>query len=131
MALKSIFKIQKEKHKSTKQKRNLCHLRQKRKLAHYRLIPKRVRARAVLNNKYTFKETGFIPRSEYAIVLTVQKQLVYKIYPRSNRTKTRCPWRILQAENCFLGTRRVPRYLLLKLKGKGKHRCSIIIFSDR
>ncbi|GIY82325.1 hypothetical protein CEXT_43061 [Caerostris extrusa] len=37
------------------------------------------------------RKTGFVPRSEYAIVLTVQKQLIYKIYPRSNRTKTRCP----------------------------------------
>ncbi|GIY04400.1 hypothetical protein CDAR_12921 [Caerostris darwini] len=86
MALKSILKSQKRQ----KEKKSLSWAPDER-LTHYRLIPKRVRARAVPNNAYTFKETGFIPRSEYAIVLTVQKQLVYKIYPRSNRTKTRCP----------------------------------------
>ncbi|GIY84169.1 hypothetical protein CDAR_102741 [Caerostris darwini] len=86
MALKSILKSKKRQ----KEKKSLSWAPDE-KLAHYRLIPKRVRARAVPNNAYTFKETGFIPRSEYAIVLTVQKELFYKIYPRSNRTKTRCP----------------------------------------
>ncbi|GIY47499.1 hypothetical protein CDAR_511521 [Caerostris darwini] len=86
MALKSILKSKKRQ----KEKKFLSWAPDE-KLIHYRLIPKRVRARAVPNNAYTFKETGFIPRSEYAIVLTVQKELIYKIYPRSNRTKTRCP----------------------------------------
>ncbi|GIY69533.1 hypothetical protein CEXT_108991 [Caerostris extrusa] len=86
MALKSILKSKKRQ----KEKKSLSWAPDD-KLTHYRLIPKRVRARAVPNNAYTFKETGHIPRSEYAIVLTVQKELIYKIYPRSNRTKTRCP----------------------------------------
>ncbi|GIY46037.1 hypothetical protein CDAR_30231 [Caerostris darwini] len=86
MALKSILKTKKRQ----KEKKSLSWAPDE-KLAHYRLIPKRVRARAVPYNAYTFQETGFIPRSEYAIVLTVQKELIYKIYPRSNRTKTRCP----------------------------------------
>ncbi|GIY84167.1 hypothetical protein CDAR_102721 [Caerostris darwini] len=90
MALKSILKSEKQSKNPQEKKKSLSWAPEE-KLAHYRLIPKRVRARAVPNNAYTFKETGFIPRSEYAIVLTVQKQLVYKIYPRSNRTKTRCP----------------------------------------
>ncbi|GIX97106.1 hypothetical protein CDAR_95501 [Caerostris darwini] len=90
MALKSILKSKKQIKNPQKKKKSLSWAPEER-LAHYRLIPKRVRARAVLNNAYTFKETGFIPRSEYAIVLTVQKELIYKIYPRSNRTKTRCP----------------------------------------
>ncbi|GIX77294.1 hypothetical protein CEXT_473681 [Caerostris extrusa] len=90
MALKSILKPKKQ-FKNPQTKKKSLSWAPDEKLAHYRLIPKRVRARAVPNNAYTFKETGFIPRSEYAIVLTVQKELVYKIYPRSNRTKTRCP----------------------------------------
>ncbi|GIY84168.1 hypothetical protein CDAR_102731 [Caerostris darwini] len=90
MALKSILKSKKQSKNPQKKKKSLSWAPDE-KLAHYRLISKRVRARAVLNNAYTFKETGFIPRSEYAIVLTVQKELIYKIYPRSNRTKTRCP----------------------------------------
>ncbi|GIX78002.1 hypothetical protein CDAR_25181 [Caerostris darwini] len=90
MALKSILKSKKRSTILQTKKKSLSWAPEE-QLTHYRLVPKRVRARAVPNNKYTFKETGFIPRSEYAIVLTVQKELVYKIYPRSNRTKTRCP----------------------------------------
>ncbi|GIX78000.1 hypothetical protein CDAR_25161 [Caerostris darwini] len=90
MALKSILKSKKPRKNPQEKKKSLSWAPEE-QLTHYRLIPKRVRARAVLNNAYTFKETGFIPRSEYAIVLTVQKELIYKIYPRSNRTKTRCP----------------------------------------
>ncbi|GIX74134.1 hypothetical protein CDAR_582151 [Caerostris darwini] len=90
MALKSILKSKKQSTSRQTKKKSLSWAPEE-QLTHYRLIPKRVRARAVPNNQYTFKETGFIPRSEYAIVLTVQKQLVYKIYPRSNRTKSRCP----------------------------------------
>ncbi|GIY50248.1 hypothetical protein CDAR_319201 [Caerostris darwini] len=88
--LKSILKSKKQSKKRQTQKKSLSWAPDE-KLAHYRLIPKRVRARAVPNNAYTFKETGFVPRSEYPIVFTVQKELVYKIYPRSNRTKTHCP----------------------------------------
>ncbi|GIY47495.1 hypothetical protein CDAR_511501 [Caerostris darwini] len=90
MALKSILKSKKQSKKPQKEKKSLSWAPEE-QLTHYHLIPKRVRARAVPNNAYTFKETGHIPRSEYAIVLTVQKELIYKIYPRSNRTKNRSP----------------------------------------